>query len=193
MIYEPSTLEVLEYKIFGNTLLIPYYRSFVRSLALNGSENVLEYGSGPGFISKLIVKLLNDGQLTCYDISGIWLTLAQRRLRNYSNAVFNLNNLSKLEQNSFDKIVIHYAFHDVPTSERKSQIEKLYNLLKINGEIIIREPIAFNHGIPPEEIKTIMQITGLKEQRTSFSKALLMGEMFSGTFKKQRTMRNTSV
>lgn len=184
MIYEPSTREVVAYKIFGNTLLIPYNRSFLKSLELKGNERILEYGSGPGFISKLISRKLKSGKLTCYDISKVWITIAQDKLSPLSNVEFNFNDLSNLKSNSYDKIIIHYVFHDVPANERKSQAEKLYDLLKKDGELIIREPIAFYHGVSVEEIKAIMKMVGLKEIKTGFLKALLMGKMFSGVYKK---------
>ena len=165
MVQEPSKGEIRVANFALKTFLRPSYSRFVRDLDLIGNENVMDYGSGPGVMSRMIASRLKGGHLTCVDVSHNWIDVARRNLMGCQNVEFRLGRISDMIFPSpFDVIVVHYVLHEVPRSERESTVKALVSNLKADGRLVIMEPTREPlHGMPSTEIKELMVLAGLVE------------------------------
>lgn len=186
---KPNLIERFMHVFFMNRLFSFIYRKYADSLGLKGNEKVLDFGSGSGALSKHIAPILlkGGGQLTCIDISEIWIPIAKKWLKKYPNVEFKLGDISRLniEEGSFDVIVIHFMLHDTERDLRQNTVKALSRTLKDTGRLFIREPTKESHGIPAEEIRELMTKSGLKEIDFKITKTMLGGPMYAGVFGKR--------
>lgn len=162
---KPSFLFILEDMLksfLGGPL---FYNAYIKSFGLNGDEKVLDFGCGGGTGSQCLIKFLNEnGHLTCVDASSFWMKKAERRLRKYPNVECKTGDIRKLDipDSSFDVISIIHVIHDIEPAERQDTVNALSRKLKTGGSLFIREPIKKSHGMPIEEIQTLLSNAGLK-------------------------------
>ena len=185
---EPGFLEIFITLVLGRFISSAFYQQCVDSLGLKGNEKVLDYGSGSGFGSKHIAKyLLKDGgQLTCVDISKVWMKTIKKRLKKFPNVEFKHGDISNLniEDNRYDAVIIHFVLHEVEKHSRQDKVNILSSKLKKKGKLIIKEPTRKTHGIPLQEIRDLMTSAGLKETDFKISKSRLFGQRYEGIFSK---------
>lgn len=157
--FEPSEIEIWLTNFVGHTLLRKYYESFIRSLAIDENDQILDFGCGSGIISKKIAQSLKSGHLTYIDVSSKWLSITKRRLRTNKNTKgYQINNFtSQFSDVRFDKIIVHYTLHDFPRIYLKPIIKQLLGHLHTTGSLIIREPIDIKHGISLYEIRQLLE------------------------------------
>ncbi|MHA1508623.1 MAG: class I SAM-dependent methyltransferase, partial [Promethearchaeota archaeon] len=127
-----------------------YYKNLLAELNLNGTESVLDFGSGTGVLAKkIIVKLSNGGTLTCLDLSESFLNKVRKKLRKYANVDYILGDIQEMNipSNSFDKIVITWVIHHIEDVVRFGLLQSIVNTLKPNGEIYVVEFLGLPHGI----------------------------------------------
>jgi len=174
----PSVLFSLEYKLKGLLGCPLLYNSYFKTFNLSGNESILDFGCGGGAGSRCLAKLLNDsGHLTCVDLSNYWINKAKRRLERYTNVECLAGDIRKLDipENSFDVISIISVIHDIAPEERQSVIDRLAKLLNKNGKIFIREPIKESHGMPVQEILSLLKSSGVKEIKSDSGKSEYRG------------------
>ena len=164
-----AAIQAFMYGIMART----YYRHYVESLGFRGDERVLEYGSGPGAMSKVLARALPRGHLTCVDISKVWMGYMRKVARKYPNIDLMQGDIADLAiaQGSYDVVFIHYVVHDVPASIRQEKIKALLTKLKSGGKVFLREPTSAGHGIAPEEVRAIMRANGLREISSGMGKS----------------------
>jgi ubiquinone/menaquinone biosynthesis C-methylase UbiE len=174
------------HEFFWLILLKGYYRKFVKSFGLKGSEKLLDFGCGPGSTSKFIAPILEKegGELTCLDISEAWIERAKKHLRRFSNVEYYAGDIRewKEKNNYFDAVSIHFMVHDIDKSEREEVVRALAEKMKTGAKLIIREPTKKGHGISPEEIQELMERSGLRKAESTAKKSIIMGFMFTGIF-----------
>jgi len=175
----PSILFILEDKLKGllggPLLYYPYYRTF----KLKGNENVLDFGCGGGAGSRCLANLLSkDGHLTCVDVSSYWIAKARKRLDKYSNVECKSGDIRELDipDSSFDIISAIHVVHDIAPAERQDIVKTLSQKLKAGGLFFIREPVKKSHGMPVEEIRTLLSGAGLKEIKHKANKSEYRGK-----------------
>jgi ubiquinone/menaquinone biosynthesis C-methylase UbiE len=184
--YEPGKLEIWVRRFLGHRVLARVYRDYARSLGLKGGEWVLEFGSGPGGLSRQLVSLLTRGHLTCVDLSRNWMASLQQILH-HPNVDFRRGDITRLEipDQSYHAVVIHFVLHDVDQPLRGPSIQALARKLKPGGRLFIREPQKESHGISPGEVRDFMAAAGLVEVSSREIKSRLAGEVFEGVFGKE--------
>lgn len=175
----PSTLFVLEDKLkglLGGPLLYnPYFKTF----GLKGNERILDFGCGGGAGSRFLANLLSKGgHLTCVDVSSYWIAKARKRLEKYSNVECKSGDIRELDipDSSFDIISTIHVVHDISPAERQDIVKTLSQKLKVGGLFFIREPVKKSHGMPVEEIRTLLSGAGLKEIEHKETKSEYMGK-----------------
>ncbi|MFC2000930.1 class I SAM-dependent methyltransferase [Chloroflexota bacterium] len=175
----PSIPFILEDKLkglFGGPLLYnPYFRTF----GLKGNERVLDFGCGGGAGSQCLANLLDkDGHLTCVDVSGCWITKARKRLDKYSNVECKSGDIRELDipDSSFDVISAIHVIHDIAPVGRQDIVKTLSQKLKAGGLFFIKEPVKKSHGMPVEEIRTLLSDAGLNEIEHKETKSEYMGK-----------------
>jgi ubiquinone/menaquinone biosynthesis C-methylase UbiE len=175
----PSALFVLEDRLkafLGGPLLYnPYYRTF----RLRGDENVLDFGCGGGAGSRCLANLLKSGgRLFCIDISGYWITVAEKRLAKYANVECRAGDIRTMEiaDASFDVISALHVIHDIDPQERQETVNALARVLRPGGYFFLREPVKESHGIAPEELGSLLNNAGLHGREYKVTKSEYIGE-----------------
>ena len=175
----PSVLFILEDMLKGSIggplLYNPYFKTF----GLKGNERVLDFGCGGGAGSRCLDNLLDKGgHLTCVDISRYWIAKARKRLDKYSNVNCMSGDIRELDisDSSFDVISAIHVVHDIAPAERQDIVKTLSQKLRADGLLFIREPVKKSHGMPVEEIRTLLSYAGLNEIEHKETKTEYMGK-----------------
>ena len=170
------TLEDILKGLLGGPLLYnPYYKTF----GLKGDEKVLDFGCGGGAGSRCLANLLNEnGYLTCVDVSRYWITKARKRLEKYSSVECKSGDIRELDipDSSFDVISTIHVIHDIAPADRQDIVNVLSQKLKAGGVLYIREPTKQSHGMPVDEIRTILSSASLKENEYKETKSEYLGK-----------------
>ena len=87
-------------------------------------------------------------------------------------------------KDSLDLIFINYVIHDIQKELRHRVIDVLAVKLKKGGRILINEPTRSGHGIPGDDVKELMENSGLKEVSFVDDKIFLLGPMYKGVFER---------
>jgi len=148
--------------LLGGALL---YNSCFMAFGLKGNEMVLDFGCGGGVGSRCLANLLDEGgPVTCVDISHYWIAKARKRLSKYSNVECEAGDFRELDipDSSFDIISGIHVVHDMTPEDRQDIVKTLSLKLQAGGLLLIREPVKA-HGMPVEEIQTLLPDAGLKE------------------------------
>jgi ubiquinone/menaquinone biosynthesis C-methylase UbiE len=156
-----------------------FYKSFINSFALRGTEHVLDFGCGGGVESQFVLKHLEEGgRVTCVDLSDYWIQRAKMRLRKYPNAVCIQGDIRKLDipKKSFDVIFTIHVIHDILPEERQSTVDVLALKLKPGCPFYVWEPTKISHGMPAKEIKELFSNAGLEEQACEETKSSYRGK-----------------
>ena len=172
-ITKPGKIEIAFVLMASRITRRSRYQKFIEEIGLKGGENVLDFGAGWGDNSYYIAKSLNQkGRVTALDVSEEWQTVAKKRLKEFHNIDFVQSDIrsSSLLNGSFDVIVISYVLHDIPAKERSEIIKSLAIKLKSTGFIQLREPTKERHGMPMDEIRSLMKKAGLKESNSTVGK-----------------------
>lgn len=129
-----------------------YYREFAGRLPLTGSEQVLEFEAGMGYVANFTLQRLDKGQLTCYHSSNKWLKLCERTLRKYHHVSFLNAPINTLPLDTFDVIYCHLVLHEIENYDLETIIPSLVKALKVNGLFVFKEPFTL------EKIKWIQKL-----------------------------------
>lgn len=162
------------------------YHDYVERIHLHGNERVLEVGCGGGNLSRFLSERLPSGKLVGIDNSDYWLKKAKGRFKKFGNISFELENILDLnEEYQFDVVIVHYVLHDIQKEGREKAINILRTNLKDNGLIYIREPARNSHGIPFEEIRSLMIKKDFFEEKSKEGYSFpLRGKIYEGVFRK---------
>ena len=121
----PSKMFILRYTFRNWIRRRSYYKELVKQLNLNGSESVLDFGSGVGSLAKKIAPKLNkNGRLVCLDVSPKLLDHTKNQLHKYTNIDYLLGDLSSqsLPEQSFDYIISTWVLHHLERAELEQTI-----------------------------------------------------------------------
>jgi len=114
----------------------------VDSLALSGSEHVLELGPGPGFFSVEIARRLSGGRLELFDLQPEMLEKARRKLDGAGcrNVEFHAREAGEefpFPDSSFDVAFLAAVIGEVP--DKSACIRSLGRVLKPGGLLVFLE------------------------------------------------------
>ncbi|NQS76898.1 MAG: methyltransferase domain-containing protein [Peptococcaceae bacterium] len=149
---------------FAFTLLIPARniilspRKLIRRLDLRKNYNVLEVGSGPGYFSAEVARIIPNGKLILTDIQEEMLKLARKRLsrRKITNIEYHLcNGLDfPFEDNKFDLIYMVTVLGEVENQEQ--YIKEFFRMLRPGGVLSISKHAGDPDKMSIEEIKKLV-------------------------------------
>jgi ubiquinone/menaquinone biosynthesis C-methylase UbiE len=114
----------------------------IDSLALTGSEQVLELGPGPGFFSVEIARRLRRGRLELFDVQPEMLEKARHKLDSagYRNVGFHTGEASEefpFQDASFDVAFLAAVLGEVP--DQSACARSLARVLKPAGLLVFLE------------------------------------------------------
>ena len=183
-IHDPSRLEVFV-TVAAGTLIPGIYKDYVNTLGLQGTERVLDFGTGSGNPAIHLAAALPRGGLTCVDISQGWMDVARRRLRRFDNVDFKVGPIQTLDipPASHDIVFIHFVLHDIDAAEREPIMRALAGILVPGGRVFIREPLRF---ISQAQVQAVMQAAGLTPVSETSGEVPTQGPVYAGVFQKPR-------
>jgi ubiquinone/menaquinone biosynthesis C-methylase UbiE len=184
---DPNRFEIAVTRFMLHGVMSRAYRTWVDGLGLRGDERVLDFGSGSGAAARHLVKVLDagGGRLTCVDVSPAWQASLRKTLAGH-DVEYALGDVRRLAlpAESFDVVVMHWMFHDVPAEDRRPILAALVRLLRPEGRLATREPVRSGEGIPAAQLRGLLQGAGLRELRGSEGSATLLGPYYSGVWEK---------
>jgi len=184
----PGGMEIFTTRMMLHGLLSGSYRRFVDGIGLRGDERVLDFGAGSGAAARHLAKRLQaGGRLTCVDISPVWQREARKTLRSYTNVDFALGDLRELAlpEESFDVVVMHWMFHDVPAADRREILAALVRSLRPGGRLYTREPSRKGEGIEVTQLRNLLGGAGLSELRGTSASSFWLGPHYAGVWEKR--------
>ncbi len=173
----PSKMFILRYTFRNWIRRRSYYKELVKQLNLNGSESVLDFGSGVGSLAKKLAPKLNkNGRLVCLDVSPKLLDHTKNQLHKYSNVEYLLGDLpsQSLSEQSFDYIISTWVLHHLERSELEQTIIQFSKTLKSGGKIFIIEfPEGFEHTHNFHHMIKVSDILALFNEQNFSQKVLI--------------------
>lgn len=186
---KPTGMEKIAQGWFSWNFLGKLYRNYINTLQIREAAKVLDFGSGAGMSSRYIIKKLHKskGELTCLEPSEFWMNYSTKKLRRHKNIYFTRDHITEnnLAENYFNIVYIHLVLHDIHSHERPDIIKALAKVMKEGGVLYIREPMSEKHGMPAEEIDTLMNEAGLNKISGTDEKVPLLGMAYRGVYTKK--------
>jgi len=145
----------------GQTISQPYTISIMLSeLELKKGQNILEVGSGSGYVLALLSKIIGkNGKVSGIEVVKELVAKSKESLEDYNNIEIYHRNGSKglPEKAPFDRILISAACREVP--------KELLNQLKDGGILLTPKGPRFEQSLvvierQGNEFKTIREIPG---------------------------------
>ena len=171
-LFEDRLKSVLGGPLFFNRIL-------AKQGGFRGDERVLDFGCGGGVSTRCIAKrLTRGGEVVGVDTSSVMIGRAQPRLRKYPNADAVRGELRSLDIDdaSFDVAVAIFVIHDIPRGKREETVAAIADKLKPGGALWVVEPTKASHGIPVDELRTLMESAGLYEISAEAGKSSYRGK-----------------
>jgi len=172
--------------ILGDTIFRKYYRQCVSSLNLQGNEKVMDFGCGPGLVSKHFAENLPCGSLTCFEVSEAAIDLAKKRLKAYQNVEYILGDIREAQclAASYDVVFLNFVYYHIEKYQRVDVMAKLAKLLRDNGILVIRNAVSKHGGMSQEEIKRELKQVSFREVSSEMVKSLFIISTYVGCFSK---------
>ena len=126
-----------------------YEKSLINSLALRGTETIVDVGCGRGLLLNAAARQLTTGKVIGIDLwqnadqsgNNPEATLANAQTEGVANFVeVKTGDMRELpfEDRTIDVIVSSLAIHNIPTKEGRAQaIREIVRVLKPNGQIAL--------------------------------------------------------
>ena len=170
----------------GDTLLRRSIRQCVSDLGLEGDEDVMDFGCGPGLVSLHLARMLQRGHLTCVDVSEAATAAARNRLRMYSSVDFLSGDIRERQPGAaaYDVVFMNFVYYHIDVPERHGTIKRLVQLLKEGGRLVLRNPVSKRSGITPEAIRAEFGQLGLREVSGGLTRSLLFIPTYTGVYKR---------
>lgn len=132
----------------------------VDRLELDGSEEILEVGPGPGLFSAELARRLTNGRLQLLDLQPEMLDKARRKLdrAGYRNASFHSGDASTgfpFPDSSFDVAFLAAVLGEV--ADKRSCLRSLHRVLRPGGLL------TFQEFFPDPDRLSVQQIRDLAE------------------------------
>jgi len=116
----------------NQTISQPYTIAFMLMLSgIKDEQNILEVGSGSGYVLALLSNLSPNGKIVGFEIIKELAENSKKQLKNYKNVeVIEGNALRYLSDGKeFDRIIVSAASQDIP--------QKLLKKLKFGGIMVV--------------------------------------------------------
>jgi tRNA (cmo5U34)-methyltransferase len=121
--------------------LVPYYTELIADMIMiipfekNKNINVIDLGCGTGTLSLRIMKEYPNAHITCLDMTSNMLELAKRKLSEYYNIEYILEDFYTFNFNKkYDLVISSFALHHLITpGDKKNFYQKIFDSLKEGG------------------------------------------------------------
>ena len=101
---------------------------------------ILDLGTGPGFSAFVLAEMFPEAEVVAVDMAAPYIRMARKwaEIRNVTNIKFyqaNAEDLSWLEEETFDLINYAYVLHEMPASNALNIVSEMYRLLQPGGRM----------------------------------------------------------
>ncbi|WP_284086008.1 class I SAM-dependent methyltransferase [Acinetobacter pittii] len=136
------------------------YVSEINTLKIKNPK-ILEIGSGPGYLAKILLENLSNISYTAIDFSEAMHQLSKEHLGELSTKVkYLVTNFKDLdwfqivEREKYDVVIIHQALHELrhKSYARNFHIQVKNNLLNKGSIYIITDHIVADNGMKNDEL-----------------------------------------
>jgi len=135
---------------------MPQYRLMAREIAAVAKGEILDVGTGPGFLPIEVGKLLPAAQMVGIDVSEMMVILAKKNkeVSNIDNVSFRRMNGNNLDfaDNTLDMVISTDSLHH--WREPVAILNEIYRCLKPGCEAWVYDGFS---GVTNEEIRTYVQ------------------------------------
>lgn len=148
----------------------------IQGLELKPSDNVADIGSGSGYFSFRMAKLVPEGKVFAVDISPqmigiVRAKMVQLKVSNISPTQSTITQ-TKLPKNSIDTALIVDAYHEF--SHPLEMATSIFSSLKPGGKLVLIEyrmedpsvPIKLLHKMSEKQARLEMKVAGFKWEKT---------------------------
>ena len=177
--------------------LAKYYDSKIEEI-LKTSHKILDFGCGPGFLTKRLCG--EHRSVTGVDISKEFIRLAKNQTELNLNVTFlhitDPNEFFKSHENNFDVIILFDVVHHL--EDAHETLLGLHQLLKEGGKLLIFEPNLFNPAIfllhlldknergllnlgTKKRYNELLELTGFSNTKTIYN-GILIGPAYAITW-----------
>jgi ubiquinone/menaquinone biosynthesis C-methylase UbiE len=148
------------------------------AFGLRDGMSVLEVGSGPGFVTEWVSRLIPNGSITCVELDPVMIKYAEQHLERVSQCQYRFVegsiNKTDLPDDSFDFAFGRLVFEHIP--DPVEALNELKRLLKPGGRLVLTEgDFAFNLMTDPyfPEIQPVRE--KLRQYATSVGGNTMIG------------------
>ncbi|EPF88207.1 hypothetical protein GCM10025882_27200 [Acinetobacter gyllenbergii] len=136
-----------------------YYANLIRQ-QVSEQYQVLELGSGPGFLAQHLLSQLTNIEYTAFDFSEVMHQLAQEKLNaaERAHATYIVGNFKAADwQNIFsqkyDLIIIHQALHELRHKCYATDFHRIVKtLLKPQGHYLVCDHLCAAHAMQNDQL-----------------------------------------
>jgi len=111
------------------------------AFGLRDGMSVLDVGSGPGFVTEWVSRLIPNGSITCIEIDPVMVNYARQHLDKTSQCRYQIIegsiNRTGLPDNSFDFAISRLLFEHMP--DPADALNEIKRLLKPGGRLVMTE------------------------------------------------------
>jgi ubiquinone/menaquinone biosynthesis C-methylase UbiE len=114
----------------------------MRRMDLGPGQRVLDLGCGSGWATRLLARMVGDGeegsgQVVGVDISDEMVRLARASSKDFDNVMFVVGSAAKIpwEENFFDKVLSVESFYYYPDQDRS--LSELFRVMSPHGRLFI--------------------------------------------------------
>jgi SAM-dependent methyltransferase len=107
------------------------------------TTKILDFGSGIGNSLPYLRKYFSESEITCADVSGRSIEIAQTRFPGLEEYVL-IDHSIPLSSASFDVVFTACVFHHIPHDQHSHWLEELYRITKPDGALAIYEHNPLN-------------------------------------------------
>ncbi len=110
---------------------------------------VLEIGSGSGFFTNILLTLFPEIELTCLEPDEVFVEKLKERFGKKINIIVDEVETMRIKKNTFDVVISHIVIHNL--TEPVVALEQMKRVVKINGRVVVIEPLPASRNYYPSE------------------------------------------
>ncbi|RSK40268.1 class I SAM-dependent methyltransferase [Mangrovimonas spongiae] len=139
----------------------------VKLIDLKQDESLIDYGTGDGYLLKLIYTKLKNKQLYGFDPVDDMFEELKQTIATYSlQDVSITKNLNTLENKKFDVVSCQEVLEHFSATKQQEHLKNISNLLKDNGRVVISVPLEI--GFPSLVKNSIRFLVGQSKAEATF-------------------------
>ncbi len=160
--YDEETSKRLEAS-YSTPDVVAQREAVLQLLELRPGENVLDVGSGPGFLAADMARAVGDsGRVRGIDISEAMIAISQRRCANMAHVAFQVGTATRLPfpESGFDVAVSTQVYEYLNDTDVTAALSELYRILRPGGRTLILHTDGASlvwHSTDPVRMKRVLE------------------------------------